>query len=117
MQEGSSMIVDFKTDSFSVVARQNGSLLLAQIFNYTSAADVLYYLLKICKQFSLPQNEVHVFLSGLVDKQSAMFKELYQYFLNIQFASLQNQVKLGESFNDYPEHYFTSLSRLAACVS
>jgi len=114
---GGSLTVDFKTDSFSVVAVRNNSLLLAQIFSYTSAEDVLYYLLKICKQYSLLQNEVNVALSGLVDQQSAVFKELHQYFLNIQFAPLENRVQLGEMFSEYPHHYFTSLSRLAACVS
>jgi hypothetical protein len=115
--EGGSFTVDFKTDSFSVVAARNNSLLLAQVFPYTSAEDVLYWLLKICRQYSLSQNEVKVALSGLVDKQSSVFKELYQYFLNIQFASLENRVQLSEVFSEFPDHYFTSLSRLAACVS
>jgi hypothetical protein len=112
-----SLIVDFKTDSFSVVAVRNNSLLLAQVFSYTSADDVLYYLLKICRQYSLLQHEVNVSLSGLIDKQSAVFNELYQYFVNIQFAPLENRVQLSEVFSEYPDHYFTSLSRLAACVS
>lgn len=112
-----SLTLDFKTDSFSVVAVRNNVLLLAQIFSYTSADDVLYYLLKICKQYSMTQREVHVGLSGLIDKQSAVFKELYQYFINIQFVPLENRVQLSEVFNEYPDHYFTSLSRLAACVS
>lgn len=112
-----SLTVDFKTDSFSVVAVRNNVLLLAQIFSYTSAADVLYYLLKICRQYSILQHEVNVGLSGLIDKQSAVFKELYQYFINIQFAPLENRVQLSEVFNGYPDHYFTSLSRLTACVS
>src|SRR6185369_16327853 len=109
---GGSLTVDFKTDSFSVVAVRNNSLLLAQIFSYTRAEDVLYYLLKICKQYSLLQNEVSVALSGLLDQQSAVFKELHQYFLNIQFAPLENRAQLGEVFSEYPDHYFTSLSRL-----
>lgn len=117
LQTDGSLIVDFKADSFSTVATRNNHLLLAQIFPYSSAEDVLYYLLKICREYSLLQNEVHVFLSGLVDKQSAVFKELHQYFLNIEFAPLENHVQLGEVFAEYPQHYFTSLSRLVACVS
>jgi hypothetical protein len=114
---GSFLTVDFKSESFSVVAVRDNFLLLAQIFPYSTADDVLYYLLKVCKQFSLSQNEVNLVLSGLVDKQSAVFKELHQYFVNIKFASLENRVQLGEVFAEYPQHYFTSLSRLAACVS
>src|SRR5437762_1453966 len=80
--ESGRLIVDFKTDSFCAVATKGDSLLLAQIFSYTRSGDVLYWLLKICEQLSLSQAEVNVILSGLIDTQSAVFKELYQYFLN-----------------------------------
>ena len=115
--EGGSLAIDFKTDSFSVVAMKNNSLLLAQIFSYTRSGDVLYWLLKICEQFSLSQNDVRVSLSGLIDKQSAVFKELYQYFLNIEFASLENDIQLSGDFEEYPVHFFSSLYKLASCVS
>ena len=82
------MLVDFKSDSFSVVLVRDNSLLTAQIFFYTKAEDVLYYLLNICKQFSITQNEVNILLSGLIDRNSTVFKELYQYFLNIDFDAL-----------------------------
>src|SRR5258708_33594885 len=38
--DGGSLLVDFKTDSFSIVAIKNNSLLLAQIFSYTKSGDV-----------------------------------------------------------------------------
>jgi hypothetical protein len=111
------LLVDFKTESFSVLATRNGEVLLAQIYSYTAAEDVLYYLLKICRQFSLSQREVQLTLSGLIEKDSAMFKELYQYFLNIQFASQEKDLRLSEAFNEYPVHFFSSLFKLATCVS
>src|SRR5678816_4790472 len=80
------LIIDFKTDSFSVVVLKHNSILLAQIFAYSKPADILYWLLKICKEFSLPQNEVTLLISGLIDKRSAMYRDLDQYFLNIEFA-------------------------------
>lgn len=116
-RRGSKLIVDFKVDSFSVVAVKDNSLLLAQIFSYLKAEDVLYWLLKICKQFSISQEEVTVVLSGLIDKQSAVFKELYQYFLNIEFASIENDIQLSGEFDDYPVHFFSSIFKLASCVS
>jgi len=111
------LVVDFKSDSFSAVLIRNHSLMMAQIFSYLKAEDVLYYLLKICNQFSISQTEVHVILYGLIDKNSSVFKELHQYFLLIDFALPQNHIQLSEAFKDYPPHFFTSLSRLAACVS
>jgi hypothetical protein len=115
--EGGNLVIDFKTDSFSVVAVKNNSLLLAQIFSYTTSEDVLYWLLKICRQFSLSQNEVKLVLSGLIDKQSAVFKGLYQYFTNIEFTTLENDIQLSGDFDEYPVHFFSSLYKLVSCVS
>jgi hypothetical protein len=115
--EGGTLLVDFKTDSFSVVAIKDSSLLLAQIFPYSRSGDVLYWLLKICDQFSLSQNQARLMLSGLIDKQSAVFKELYQYFLNIEFAVVENDIRLSRDFEEYPVHFFSSLYKLASCVS
>src|SRR5436190_2927932 len=100
------LFVDFKTDSFSVVALANNSLLLAQIFYYSKAEDVLYWLLKTCEQHSLSQNAAEIILSGLIDRQSAVFKELYQYCLNIQFASVENDIQMSGAFDEYPVHFF-----------
>jgi uncharacterized protein DUF3822 len=111
------LVVDFKADSFSAVLVHDNKLMMGQIFSYVKAEDVLYYLLKICHEFLVSQNEVNVVLSGLIDKNSSVFKELHQYFLNIEFAEPQNHIQLSEGFHDYPSHFFTSLSRLAACVS
>jgi Protein of unknown function (DUF3822) len=116
-QESGTLIVDFKTDTFCAVLTKGDSLLLAQIFSYTRSGDVLYWLLKICEQLSLSQAEVSVVLSGLIDKQSAVFKELYQYFLNVEFASVENDIRLSRDFEDYPAHFFSSLYKLASCVS
>ena len=115
--EHGKLYVDFKTDSFSVVALGNNSLLLAQIFYYAKAEDVLYWLLKTCEQHSMSQNEVQLVLSGLIDRQSAVFKELYQYFLKIEFATVENDIQLSGAFDDYPVHFFSSLYKLASCAS
>src|SRR6185295_4919111 len=91
-------------------------LLLAKTFSYTSPEDVLYYLLKCCRQLNLSQQTVKISLAGLIEKDSAVYRELYKYFINLEFESLSADVKLGESLSVHPEHYFSSISKLAACV-
>jgi hypothetical protein len=110
------MIIDFKTDEFSLVILKNNKLLLAKTFSYTSPQDVLYYLLKCCQQLNLSQQTVRVSLAGLIEKDSAVYRELYKYFINLEFESLSAGVKLAESLSVHPEHYFSSISKLAACV-
>ncbi|HEY2721673.1 MAG TPA: DUF3822 family protein [Chitinophagaceae bacterium] len=116
-KEEGNVLVDFKTDSFIMIAIKNHALELAQIFPYTQATDVLYWLLKTCKELSILQSEVKLTVSGLVDKQSAVFKELYQYFSDIEFATIENAIQLSGDFESFPVHYFSSFYKLATCVS
>ena len=110
------MIIDFKTDEFSFVVLKDNKLLLAKTFIYTSPEDVLYYLLKCCQQLNLSQQAVRLSLSGLIEKDSAIYRELYKYFINLEFGTLSADVKLAEALSVHPEHYFSSISKLAACV-
>ena len=114
---GGNIVIDFKTDSFSAVVIKNNSLQLAQIFSYVKAEGVLYWLLKTCRQLSLSQDEVKLTVSGLVDKRSSVFKGVYQYFQNIEFASPENDIQLSGDFEEYPVHFFSSLFKMASCVS
>jgi Protein of unknown function (DUF3822) len=115
--EGANLLIDFKPNEFSVLLISNNNFQLAQIFDYTVPADVLYHLLKICMNFSLLQEEVHVMVSGLIEQQSGLYEELHKYFLQIEFGSANGRIQMDESFYDYPVHYFSSLYKLAACVS
>ncbi len=110
---GGSLYVDFRTDDFSVTAMRSSKLLLAQTYVYSTPEDVVYYLLKICSQFGLSQQEAEFHLSGLIDKQSALYKEIHQYFIHVDFREATWNVQGDE----YPNHFFTSLNDLARCVS
>lgn len=104
----------FSPQDFRVIVKKNKQVQLAQIYPYKTPLDVAYYLLKICYEFQLNQSEVFVIVSGLIDQDSAMYNELHNYFLNLHFAQAPSY---SVPENDYPQHYFTSLYNLAACVS
>ncbi|MGZ3846697.1 MAG: DUF3822 family protein [Flavisolibacter sp.] len=104
----------FSIQHFRVIVKKDNHIQLAQTYSYKNPLDVVYYLLKICYEVGLEQSEVTVVLSGLIDQDSAMFSELHSYFLNLHFAQAPSY-SIPE--NEYPQHYFTSLYNLAACVS
>jgi hypothetical protein len=104
--------VDFRKDDFTVLVARQGNFLLARAFDYSTPEDVIYYLLKTCRQFSLSQQEVTLRLSGLVDKNSALYKELYQYFIHVEFRNASWHLN-----SEYPAHFFTSFNDLARCAS
>lgn len=111
-----SILVDFRANDFSLVASKAGRLLLVQTFSYSTPADVVFYLVKICQELSFQQETVRLGLSGLVEKNSNLYRELDHYFLHIQFREPSWQIGT-DSGQEYPPHFFTSLNDLALCAS
>lgn len=108
-----SIQINFHTTTFSVLVKKSRAIQLVQTYSYSSPLDVVYYLLKICYEFELSQSDVLLVLSGLVEKDSALYSELQQYFIQLQFAS-PSDLKVPDS--DHPDYYFQSLYNIAACV-
>ena len=105
--------VAFISNYFRVLVVKGKQILLAQMYTYTAPMDVLYYLLKIGKEFQIDQQEVALVLSGFIDEDSALYKEMYNYFSDVSFKPSSVNT-LSET--NYPQHFFTSLNNLVACV-
>jgi hypothetical protein len=105
--------VHFAGNFFRVVLKKEMAIHLVQTWRYQSPLDVVYYLLRICQEFGLEQQQVFLILSGLIEKDSALFTEMQQYFTNIHFAQ-QPEISLPQS--QHPHYYFTAVYNLAACV-
>jgi hypothetical protein len=110
---GHQISAHFIGKQFRVMVKKNHQLQLLQTYSYTSPLDVVYYLLKICTEFQLPQEETQIIISGLIDEDSALYKELHHYFLHLHFAT-NTTLSLPE--HEHPGHFFTSIHNLAACV-
>jgi Protein of unknown function (DUF3822) len=115
-KDRNNILVDFQPDEFSVLVFKDAALHLAQTFAYSTPEDVLYYLLKICDQFDISQQDVKLSLSGLIEKDSSIYRELYKYFIYPDFEILPDGIRLADALNIYPAHYYSSISKLAACV-
>ena len=92
---------------------KDGKHQLLNSFNYHSPQDVAYTLLNICQQFEVP--EIHVEISGLVEKKSPLFKEMYKYFQNVELSVLPEETKVSEEILEYPAHYFSHIFALYSC--
>jgi hypothetical protein len=103
--------VDFGVGEFELLAAYQGRLLAVERIAYATPHDVIYQLLNVCNAYGISQYKAQVKLTGLVDRDSAMYTELYQYFLNIEFRNAT------WTHADYPSHYFTVLNDIARCVS
>ncbi len=105
------LMVDFRNNEFAVVAAKQSNFLFAGTFEYETPMDVLYQLLRICEQFALSPLTVEVLLSGLIEKDSALYKELYQYFIHIDLRNAE-----WNNVHEYPSHFFTSFNDMLKCA-
>jgi hypothetical protein len=111
-----SLAADFRADDFSLIVTRGTRVLLTQTFPYSTPADVIYYLLDTCRHFSFQQETVRLSLAGLITQDSALYNELYQYFLHIRFREAEWRMISSSGENNYPPHFFTSLNDLAKCA-
>ena len=104
--------IHFSINQFRIIVKKGGQLQLAQTYKYKTPLDVVYYLLKIFSEFHLDQSEAFLVVSGLLEKDSALYYEMHNYFVNIHFAHAPEYSIPGDA---HPQYYFTSLYNLAAC--
>lgn len=105
--------VIFYTQKIIVCLFWNGKYQLVNSFNYYSSEDVSYTLLNICHQFNI--KNIHLEISGLIEENSALYKEIYKFFNDIQFASLPAANNYSEEIIKYPAHYFSNIFAIDSC--
>jgi hypothetical protein len=106
------LLVDIGIETFRVLLLKNNRLQLFQSYPYSNPADVLYYLLSICEAQLVSPAEVTVVLTGLLEQESALYKELWQYFTHVE---LREAGFVSEDL-PFPQHYFTTLNDLLLCA-
>ncbi|HVZ98668.1 MAG TPA: DUF3822 family protein [Chitinophagaceae bacterium] len=112
-QPGDSISLIFYPDRFALKLNVKYKTQLIHTFRYAVPADVSYTLLNICQRFNL-QN-IPVIISGLIDRDSALYKEIYQYFETVDFAVLPEAYNYPDAIKEQPAHYFSHLFALVSC--
>lgn len=95
----------FQQQSLKVLVKINGVLQLVQYYDFETPTDAAYYLVRICEHYHIDRNTFPIHLSGLVQQDSNLFKELEKYFLELHFLK-------SDVISPLPEeqvHYFSHL--------
>ena len=86
---------------------------LVNEFGFESPQEALYVLLNICQQFD--KQNMPLEISGFIEKESALFMEIYKYFSQVNFSTLPENYTYQEPILKYPAHYFSALYDLTPC--
>jgi hypothetical protein len=91
-------------------------LLILQTYSFEQPEDISWYLLGLCRQFSLDPNEAVLNFSGLIDATSSCYSELEKYFPKMEFDRMDAGLHLSGEKEMFPEHYFSHILKMALCV-
>jgi len=115
-QNQNHLYVIFATNNIIVMLKKAGKLQAIQNFKYKTPEDVAYHLLNVCKSFEANVNETTLHVSGMLEKVSTLYTELYKYFLQIEFDNLPENFQYADEIKQQPAHFFSHLFAVASCV-
>jgi hypothetical protein len=99
-----------------VYALKGDQLLLAQSFYYETKEDVIFHLLNLTDKFNIDLSSAFVQVSGLIDEESGIWKELNRYVLNIEFDYPPQAALQMLNITGVPIHFLTPIMLIAKCV-
>ena len=90
---------------------QGDKLTFLNHFNYSSSADVLYYVLKIMSLVKLDPKRSSIYLDGNIVEDSEIYKVLFRYVNKLEFFDLSFPEEI--SFKKEELHYFNDIFALS----
>ena len=111
---GDLLRIIFYKDTFIAALVKAGELQIINTYPYRSGADVVYYLLNICKQFKM--QHVPLQIGGMIEIDSDLHQEIRHYFKEISFDELPAGYEFTNALKELPPHHFSHLFSLALCV-
>ena len=113
VSEKNKLLVIFYAQKIVALLIKDEGCQLINTFNYQTAEDVTYTLLNICQQFDVENGDLQI--SGLLEQNSALYKEIYKYFNSIELSVLPEGKNYSEAIKQFPSHYFSHIFAIHSC--
>ena len=107
--------LNFFRDSFEMVVVNGSNLVNCNIFNYKTDRDILYHVLFTFDQLKLSPESTDLILHGQMPQVSPVYHLFKKYVKLTAFARLDTTFQYSYTFNQLPEHYYSSLLSVYKC--
>lgn len=107
--------VNFFRTYFELVVLSGAKLLLANQFTYSAESDVVYHVLNVFDQLKLPPDTTEIIFHGQFKQADPLYQIFKKYIRRTGFAHPTSLFSYSYTFNQLPDHYFTSLFDLHKC--
>lgn len=107
-----SITVHVRQGQFDLIAGENGKLLLANVFEFHSPEDFIYYILFAAEQLRLNPEEFELNIAGEVEQDSALINIASKYIRNVNLLKREAGHRFANGFDQFPEHFHYNLFAL-----
>jgi hypothetical protein len=94
---------------------QGSRLLYLNSFRFSTASDVLYYLIFVLEQLGFVPSEENVTLFGDISENGIIFSQLKMYCASLTFASLPDNDLEGQNLSEIQWHKHFTILNLPIC--
>ena len=107
--------LNFFRSYFELVVLSGTKLLMSNQFSYSSESDVIYYVLYVFDQIKLAPDTTELLLHGQLLQTDPLYQTFKKYIKKTLFARPNSRFTYSYTFNQLPEHYFTTLLDFYKC--
>ncbi|MEI7830774.1 MAG: DUF3822 family protein [Prolixibacteraceae bacterium] len=107
--------INFFRSYFELSVVSGTKLQLCNQFHYTTESDVTYYVLYVFEQLKLPVDTTELIFHGCLPPTSSIYQTFKKYIRKTSFAKPTSLFSYSYTFNQSPDHYFTTLLDLYKC--
>jgi len=109
------LFLNISDSSFEATMLNKNQVIYYNQFQFFSPEDFVYYVLFICEQLKTSPEELNVFFSGKLDRQSPVFSMVHRYIKNIDFIRLSDIFEYSYKIDARAQQCFFSLFNLGLC--
>ncbi|MFO7830096.1 MAG: DUF3822 family protein [Bacteroidales bacterium] len=107
--------INIQEDFFELAVTKNGQILIYNSFNYTTANEMVYFILFALEQKKIDHKNTELVVSGFLDKKSEAYQALKKFIKIVKFDQLPDDFTYSYTFNKIPHHTYTNLFNLNHC--
>lgn len=111
------LLLNIRNRYVEIVVTEGKKLIFINAFQYSTIDDLIYYVMFACDRLQLNPENVLTSVMGEVERESDVYKLLYKYIRNLNFAMRPTVFDFSYAFKEIPAHYYFNLFSLALCES
>ena len=109
LRQGHQVFANVRDGYIQILFFDGKDLIFANAYAFTSAQDMVYYLMMVYEQFKLNPETIPLSISGFLTEDSDIHKYIFRYIRHINFIAAPLYLQFGNQFTGVPQHFYFDL--------